>query len=183
MAGASWIANQNKVINYEFLKKETGYASGDFTQNTLLYQRQYITGLTLTGVTGFRTGSEEFTYTGYTDIYILSGITGYDGNSGCVYNPVSGDIAPYQVSGERNLNLLNSDAFTGYLYDRIGLMGNCETGDLVEIQSQLFSPGLKYTNDGYGLYGQNVTREGIDPGQLNLSARYTFNQNVGRPGF
>jgi len=183
IGGASWSANQNKVINYEFLQKETGYTSGDFTQNAYIYQRQYKTGLGLTGTTGFLTGLEEFKYTGYTDVFLLSGITGYDGNSGCIYNPISGDIAVYQVSSEKNINLLNSDAFTGYLYDRIGLMGNCEIGDLVEVQSPLFSPGIKYTNSGYGLYGQNVAREGIDPGTLNVVGNYGFDDKLGRPGF
>ena len=183
VAGASWVANQNKVSNYEFLRKETGYTSGDFNYNTYIYKNQYKTGLNFSGTTGFLTGNEEFTYTGYSNIWVLSGVTGYDGNSGCLYRPASGDIVPYQVSGKRHINLINSNVFEEYRYDRLALMGNCDTGDFVEIQSPLFSPELKYNNEGYGLYGKKISQNAVEPGSLNVVGNYGFNADVNRPGF
>ena len=182
-AGASWIANQNRRTNYEFIEKETGFTSGDFLHNEYIYRKKYIPGLALTGLTGFSTGHEQFTYTGYTDIYFISGLTGSDSNTGCVYNPASGGLTPYEVTAKKEIMLQNSAVFNSYYYDRIALLGNIDAGDFVEIQAASFSPSLQYVNSGYGLYGQNINQQQLDVGELNRLGNYGFNEKVGRPGF
>jgi uncharacterized protein YjiK len=196
--GAFLTADQNSVPQYVFSEKLTGFASGlesagfaeccgitsgYFNQNNFIYLKEYNTGLGFTAVTGFVTGEEEFTYTGCTPVYTVSGITGYDGTVDYSYSGLSGNGISFLVSGIRNKFLNNSSKFSGYLYDRLSIIGSCGTGDIAEIKYPRLWPNLEYINSGYGFSGEAVMSEAPRYGKLNVFSNYGFDDKIGRPGF
>lgn len=181
--GQLFVADQNKVRQYEFEEKVTGYRSGDFTDNHFLYLDQYNTGSGFSAVTEFVTGLEEFTYTGYDPVYIKSGITGYDGTTGYSYSGLTGEGFSFLVSGIQTKLLKNSNKFASYLYDSICAQSQVKTGDFLELQYPLLYPNLSYNNSGYGVSGEYISSNAPNYGVLNFSARYAFEDHLARPGF
>ena len=120
--GGYFRLNENLVKTYELLRNYTGFFSGDNEFQLTLYEEKLFSGINIQPVTGFSTGLHRYEYTGYENVYVQSGITGYN-HTGHEYSALSGNSTGFLVVNSGNRIVASTDIYD-YFYDKISYIGD-----------------------------------------------------------
>lgn len=146
--GGYFRLNNNLVNTYELLRHYTGFFSGNYPSSTGFqldfYQEKTITGNNFSAITGFKTGVAQYTYTGYENIYVQSGITGYV-SSGYKYTSLTGDPTGYLIENSGDAIVASSSVYE-YFYDKVSYLLE-RSPDLVEYNHKIYDVSEPLTLD------------------------------------
>ena len=152
--GGYFRLNENLVNTYELLRGYTGFFSGNQQFELSLFEEKLFSGLNIQPITGFGTGLSKYEYTGYSNVYVQSGISGYL-HSGYAYTALTGDPTGILIENSGNTTIASSEVYD-YFYDKISYLLS-RSPDMVEYNYKRFdinnpislSYGKKYNQQGH----------------------------------
>ena len=100
-----------------------------------LFDEKLLSGLNIQPITGFGTGLSEYEYTGYSNVYVQSGISGYL-HSGYTYATLTGDPTGILIENSE-IQIIASSAVYDYFYDKISYLLS-RSPDMVEYNYKRF---------------------------------------------
>lgn len=171
------IFNYNSALQgtYELLRSYTGFYSGDYEYSMDFYLRSPLTGMGVNLVTGFFTGLQAYEYTGYQNVYIPSGITGYL-YSGYSYTPLSGRPDPYYLSFLTG-NLIATNEIYDYFFNSIGYIGYRGQGE-----RSVGEDYFEYITRSFNIYDDgNYDFDSVN--DINRFADFGYNPKLSKYGF